>query len=251
MLAAVATAGAFCIPPVPQDPHYHAFADGRAFLGIPNFWNVVSNWPFIAIGGWGLLVLARGGGTFGKPVGRAAWAGVLGSIFLVGFGSSYYHWNPTLATLFWDRLPMTTLFTSFLGVMIVERIDERRGAWLLLPLVALGAATLLYGQARDDFRFYGLLQGAAMLGLPLLLLLFPRRYSRAVDLWWVVGLYGAAKLCETFDPEVYALGGLVSGHTIKHLLGGAAAWKIVSMLRRRRPLEAHEIEPALRPAEAA
>jgi len=31
------------LPPVRQDPGYHHFADARTLLGIPNFWNVISN----------------------------------------------------------------------------------------------------------------------------------------------------------------------------------------------------------------
>jgi len=34
-------------PPIAQDPRYHEFADRRAFFGIPNFWDVVSNIPFL------------------------------------------------------------------------------------------------------------------------------------------------------------------------------------------------------------
>ena len=46
LVTAVAIAGVFLfVPPVPQWPQwpqYHAFADQRAWLGIPNFLNVVS-----------------------------------------------------------------------------------------------------------------------------------------------------------------------------------------------------------------
>jgi hypothetical protein len=35
------------LPPTPQDQRYHEFSDQRSLLGIPNFWNVVSNLPFI------------------------------------------------------------------------------------------------------------------------------------------------------------------------------------------------------------
>jgi hypothetical protein len=134
---------------------------------------------------------------------------------------------------------MTTLFTSILGVGVIERISARWGRRLILPLVALGIWTLLYGQTRNDFRFYGVLQGLAMAGVPLLLLLFPPRYTRSGDLWVAVALYGVAKACEALDSEIYALlQGTVSGHTLKHLLGAASAWKIVSMIGRRRPAPA-------------
>ena len=33
---------------------YHQFADQQTLLGIPNFWNVVSNLPFILVGAMGL-----------------------------------------------------------------------------------------------------------------------------------------------------------------------------------------------------
>jgi hypothetical protein len=42
------------LPPIPQDQSYHQFADQRTIFGIPNFWNVVSNLPFLAVGAAGL-----------------------------------------------------------------------------------------------------------------------------------------------------------------------------------------------------
>ena len=37
------------LPPLLQDQAYHQLADQRELFGIPNFWNVVSNLPFIAV----------------------------------------------------------------------------------------------------------------------------------------------------------------------------------------------------------
>ena len=47
------------LPPLLQDQAYHQFADQRELFGIPNFWNVVSNLPFIAVGAVGLLRFHR------------------------------------------------------------------------------------------------------------------------------------------------------------------------------------------------
>jgi hypothetical protein len=69
------------LPAIPQDQSYHQFADQRTFLGIPNFWNVVSNLPFVAIGAAGLRQFRDNPATVMLFVG----------IFLTGFGSSYYH----------------------------------------------------------------------------------------------------------------------------------------------------------------
>jgi hypothetical protein len=38
------------LPPIVQDQNYHDFADQRTLFGIPHFWNVISNIPFIGIG---------------------------------------------------------------------------------------------------------------------------------------------------------------------------------------------------------
>ena len=46
-LGIVSLIGLGFLPPIAQDPLYHAFADQRALLGVPHFWNVVSNLPFV------------------------------------------------------------------------------------------------------------------------------------------------------------------------------------------------------------
>ena len=45
-LAALAAAAAWLVPPIPQNPAYHRLADSRAWLGIPNALNVLSNAGF-------------------------------------------------------------------------------------------------------------------------------------------------------------------------------------------------------------
>ena len=51
--------GLLLLPPIAQSQNYHDFADQRTILGIPHFWNVVSNLPFIAVGTAGLLQCRR------------------------------------------------------------------------------------------------------------------------------------------------------------------------------------------------
>ena len=69
------------VPPITQDQSYHQFADQRTPFGIPNFWNVISNLPFIAVGAAGLRRFHHDPATVVLFLG----------IFLTGFGSSYYH----------------------------------------------------------------------------------------------------------------------------------------------------------------
>ena len=59
-------------------------------------------------------------------------------VFLTGFSSSYYHWNPNDAGLFWDRLPMALAFMAILSNVVEERIGTMlvRAAKLGLDLQA-------------------------------------------------------------------------------------------------------------------
>src|SRR5215471_18325463 len=139
-LGIVALGLVFCLPPIPQDLNYHAFADDRTMLGVPNFLNVASNLPFFVVGVLGLWLLLRHDAVVpDRPVLEAVerwpflvfFAGVL----LTGIGSSYYHLAPGNDRLVWDRLPITIAFMGFFAAMIGERIDVRAGAWLLGPLL--------------------------------------------------------------------------------------------------------------------
>src|SRR5215470_16470942 len=90
-LMAGSLAALLLLPPISQSQSYHDFAAVRSVAGVPNFWNVVSNIPFMAVGAVGLMRCRR----------DAATTILFGGIFLTGFGSSYYHWEPNDHTLFW------------------------------------------------------------------------------------------------------------------------------------------------------
>ncbi len=248
-LGLVALAATFLLPPIVQWKDYHALADARSVAGLPNALNVLSNLPFLIVGLLGLRFLAKPSDSFRERWERGPYAVLMVAFVLIGLGSSYYHWNPTNQTLFWDRLPLALIFSSILGVTIIERVSVRWGALLFFPLVAAGVASVLYwhlgnAEGRGDLRFYGLVQGGAILAVPILVLLFPPRYTGARELLIVVAIYAFAKVFEMYDAHVYRLGELISGHTIKHLLGGLAAWRFLQMLRRRRPVETLVPSPA-------
>lgn len=75
-----------------------------------------------------------------------------------------------------------------------------------------------------------------MVAIPLIMLLFPSRYTRTGDLVTAGVLYAAAKGFEVLDAHVFALGQVVSGHTLKHLTAAMATYMILRMLRKRHPL---------------
>src|SRR5215468_10025001 len=226
-LMIVSLAALLPLPPLLQDPTYHNFADQREFFGIPNFWNVVSNLPFIAVGAAGLLQLRRDATTLVLFTG----------FFLTGFGSAYYHLNPNDSTLFWDRLPMTLCFAAILAAVVEERVDARAGAMLLRPLLAIGIFSLLLWRWTDDLRLYAWAQFFPFLALVLILSLFPPKYTGTS--YWVgaAALYALAKLLEYYDHKVYSFGGILSGHTLKHLAAAAASFAMLKLFQDRRPLE--------------
>ena len=246
--ALAAIAAVLALPPIPQDPRYHEFADRRTILGVPNFLNVGSNAAFVLVGGLGLAFVlgrtpARPGGPFATTWERGAFAVMFAAVAATGLGSAYYHLDPTTARLFWDRLPITVSIMALLAITIAERINTRAGAWLLGPLVAAGIASAIHwhlGELRGagDLRFYALVQFYPMLAIPLLVWLCPPRYTRGRDLVETVGWYVAARGFEALDAPVLALGELVGGHTVKHLLSAVASYWLLRMVSARRPIAA-------------
>jgi hypothetical protein len=233
-LAIVAVLALVLLPPIHQDPKYHAFADQRTIWNVPNFWNVLSNLPFLMVAIWGLRAF-RNRKAFLQQWERAAHSILLLGVALVAFGSSYYHAWPDDATLFWDRLPMTLVFMSLLATTIGERISMRGGRLLLFPLLAIGAGSVIAWRFSGDLRLYGIVQFYPMLALPLLLILFPPRYSGALGTWAMIAFYGLAKILEFFDRQIADVLS-TGGHPWKHLAGAAAMLCYVTAVSNRRPV---------------
>jgi Ceramidase len=193
-------------PPLHQSQSYHDFADQRTILGIPNFWNVISNLPFLVVGLAGIT-------KFRDQASRILFLGV----FLTAFGSGYYHLAPDSARLFWDRLPMTIAFMALFALAINR-------ARLAAPFVLFGIMSVVWWRVTDNLWLYGLVQFGTMAAL---LVVAARRES---GLWPVFIFYGFSKISEHFDKQIYSMLPL-SGHTIKHLLAGIATWYIYRWVR--------------------
>jgi hypothetical protein len=225
--------GALLMGPLQQPLDYHQFHDARALFGIPNVWNVVSNLPFVAIGAAGLAWLARAAGTVPPHLARCyqvMFAGVL----LTGFGSASYHWAPGNASLIWDRLPIALGFMALFAGFVAERLvlPPKHAIALLAALSIYGAGSVATWAAFDDLRFYLIAQFYPLLTIPVILWLTPPRMTRGGDWLIAIGFYVVAKAAESLDGAVFALGGLISGHTLKHVLAAAGAYWIYGMLRR-------------------
>src|SRR5262249_3726893 len=88
-----------------------------------------------------------------------------------------------------------------------------------------------------DLRIYLLVQFYPLLAIPLMLWLFPPKYTRTADLFGALAAYLVAKLLELLDTQVYAQGGLMSGHTLKHLFAAVTPYLIYHMIKHRRAIE--------------
>ena len=229
---------AFFVDPIAQDPAYHRFVDQRRFLSIANTLNVMSNLPFLIVGVAGLLFIQRHGARV-APHTQSAWIVFFAGILLTAFGSGYYHLAPNNETLVWDRLPMTVGFMSFVAIVIAEYLSVRGAQLALLPLLLVGAASVLFwayteSLGRGDLRAYAVVQFVPMLLIPLIVWLYRGKSDLGRYMVWMIGFYVAAKLFEHYDREVYAAGGLLSGHTLKHVFAALAPASILYGLTRRR-----------------
>jgi hypothetical protein len=224
------------LSPLAQDPAYHAFADGRSLLGIPNFWNVASGLPFFIVGVWGLVFLARNPGTVTHL--RGVWTVFFIGVLLTMFGSGYYHLAPDNASLGWDRLSMVIAFMSLSALVIGEYLSTQWANRLLVPLLLIGAGSVYYwlhteAQGAGDLRPYALVQFLPMILLPFIVLLGRARSDLGPWFGLLIVFYAAAKIFEFYDASVFAAGELMSGHAIKHLLAALGAACLLPGLHRR------------------
>lgn len=222
VVAVLAIAVAFMLDPIAQDPAYHDFADKRAFFGVPNFWNVISNLPFLFAGALGLGQLRK----LASPALRTHYLVLCVAVALVAFGSAWYHLEPSNSTLVWDRLPMTVAFMVLFSAIVADRVSWLAGRALLWPLVALGIASIAWWirtetAGQGDLRPYALVQFLPMLLVPMILLLWRENALSTRWLWLGFGAYAAAKIAEHLDY-----------HSLKHLLAALGAWWIVRSFQR-------------------
>ncbi len=226
---------AVLLPAMPQPESYHDFADHREMLGLGNFLDVASNAAFVLAGLAGIVVTMRSRTTFERYAERWPYLVFFAGVVLTGLGSAYYHLAPDNERLFWDRLPMTIAFMSLVAAQVSDRIGPKPGVALLVPMLLVGAASVLYWRATEragagNVMPYGVLQGYSVVILFLLAWLQPSRYTRGNDVYWVFAGYLVAKVLETFDRPLYSLGEVTSGHTLKHLAAAVAGLMVCRML---------------------
>lgn len=243
LLVATLAILAWMLPRIPQPVEYHDFADQDSCFGMPHCLNTVSNALIVLTGLIGLRFLygEAGRNAFREPREALPYTVFFFAVILIGLASGYYHLAPDNHRLMWDRAAITLALMSWLAAILCERINLATGLRLLPLLLVAGLGSVAYwgwseAHGRGDLRAYGLIQLLVLLLTPLLLLTYPPRYDGDKDILAVIGLYLLALLCDFSDRRIAMLTGMVSGHTLKHLLAALSAYWVVVRLKHRRIL---------------
>ena len=222
--------GLFFIEPISQDLTYHNLADNRTILGINNFFDVVSNLPFLLAGLLGLFCIFKNWGVSNSW----GWLILFVSVIFISFGSSYYHLNPENKTLTWDRLPMAIGFMALFVIVLTDYVNSKLGKWLLIPMCIVGIFSVVYWHIADDLRMYAWVQFVSMALLLIIISVYKPTHLKTKYLIYAFIFYALSKIFEHFDKHIFELmSQSVSGHTIKHLLAAIATFFFYLLLKRR------------------
>jgi hypothetical protein len=223
------------------------FADGRSWHGLPHAMDVLSNLPFLLIGGWGLYRLhcidrahqqALAVFPLAPPANDppdntldCAWLFFAGLIATAA-GSAFFHLMPDAPRLAADRAGMAVAFAGLIGMAVCERVSQRAGwpaAWFVL---AAGLLSVEVFHESGNVLPWAIVQFGGMALVLTLALARPMPHAAGLRLGGVVLFYLLAKAFELGDHAVYeATGQLVSGHTLKHLVAALAGLPVVFALR--------------------
>lgn len=224
------------------------FADNRAWHGLPNAMDVLSNIPFVVIGLWGLYRLNRIDRSHQEALSQfplappasdppdntldCAWLFFAGLIATAA-GSAFYHLMPDGPRLAADRAGMAVAFAGLIGVSVCERVSQRAGwpaAWFVLTAGLLSAEVF---QETGNVMPWALVQFGGMALVLTLALATPMRKSVGLKLGWIIFFYVLAKGFEMADHQIYEFTQqTVSGHTLKHLTASFAGLPVVFALRK-------------------
>jgi hypothetical protein len=237
-ICGLAITGLLFIDPIKQDSGYHLFIDTRTIFGIPNFWNVVSNLPFLIVGALGAYQIIGSRELKIIDTIKMAYLSFFTGLVLIALGSAYYHLSPQNQTLLWDRLAMSIAFMALFAIVLAEFIDKGVGRilWPILTLAGIGAVLYWFiteTGGRGDLRYYVLVQFLPMLIIPVILLCFRSPFTHVSAYWWLLVAYSAAKLFEHFDVGIYQLTGTVSGHTLKHIAAAIGTYLLLVSYHKR------------------
>lgn len=220
-------------PAIPQDLSFHNFADQHSHFSIPNFWNVISNLPFLVCGPLFFMLCKRIENRLESILVLLVGVGFIAT----GIGSAYYHWKPDNHTLVWDRLPMTIVFVSFFHLLLYRNVSKLIARLSIIPSLIIGVVSVFYWDYTEsinegDLRLYIFVQFFPLVGTQLILLFNWKKINGRRSLLFAFACYMGAKAFETqWDYSLQELIGF-SGHSVKHILSAGSALGLYWWARR-------------------
>jgi len=238
----VGVVGVLLLDPIKQDIGYHRFVDQRMLLGIPNFWNVISNLPFLVVGCMGLYSIFISRRLVYITELKITYTLFFLGVSLVAFGSGYYHLRPDNVSLVWDRLPMTIAFMALFSIIVGEFTSPKLCQFSLWPLLAFGAFSVVYwyvteSNGEGDLRWYVLVQFLPILIIPIILTCFKSRYTHTSGYWYLLGAYVSAKGLEHFDELINNILFSLSGHSLKHVVAALGIYFLLKAYNNRKVIQ--------------
>ncbi len=204
----------------------HRFADMRAWRGLSNAMDVLSNLPLALAGGLGLWVLGR------RPVAVDTWQALLvffGGLILTALGSAFYHHAPHATGLAFDRMGMAVTFAGVLSLAVAERVDRRLASQVLGLALFTALISAALPLTHGNVLPWVVVQFGGMALIAWAALQPAAPGALGVRLGAVIALYALAKVLEALDAGVFqATGGWISGHSLKHVVAALAAWPMIS-----------------------
>ena len=183
---------------------------------------------------WGLLALHRSStastnlSTQPQPALAALF---FGGLIITAICSGYYHLQPNNPSLVMDRLGMVIAFAGLLGIAVADRVSCRGGIATAAFVLAAGPLTVGVWADSGNLLPWVMLQGGGMLLIAVLAVARPLKESWGLQLLPVVIFYAAAKLLELGDHQVFEwTNGMISGHSLKHIVAAFAAWPVIAAI---------------------
>ena len=198
---------------IPTLQEYHKFVDKTSFCGIQNGKNIWSN-IFIALPAFYLMYRQQ----------KISFLSI--NILLLAISSAYYHVNPSNKTIFMDMIFVISINTIILSFFVDKEIG--------IAVYIIGILSVIYWKLYDNNLPYEFLK----IAIPIygLYCLYGTKQSNYIVP--LLGLTILIRLSEYNDKAIYkATNKLISGHTLKHILGGLEIYIIIVVLQKLNKVE--------------
>ncbi|WP_211923450.1 hypothetical protein, partial [Pseudoduganella ginsengisoli] len=238
---------------IPERSNPHDYADMRGFAGIPNFGDVVSCAGFLVVSMAGALYL---GPLRRAGVAPAVWNSYvifLASLACTAIGAGYYHAVPNDTTLLYSRLPNVLMLVGLMAVVRAETFGARDDNSFLAAGMAAAAGSFVWysytkANGNADVGPIYLVQVLCLVLVPLWQGIYKAPRADKAAVYCALLMFILSQVVGGRDAQILHMTGWISGHTIFHLFGAAAAAPIVWNMRRRLRQAPAQLQGQLRKA---